>query len=420
MRTKLKLLFAIMVLSTSVIAQTNSLTLEQVWQISRENYPLIKQRDLIRRTADLSIENINSNYYPQVALLGQASWQSDVTHFNISVPGVKAPLVPQDQYKIAADLSQTIYDGGINRQQKQVQDLNASVETEKVEVELYKLKERITQVYLAILFLDEQLSQTELIRADLKTAIKTIDAQVTNGVAFRSSLNLLQAELLKADQRTVELNATRKGYVETLGVFLNQKLPIDVKLERPQAPMINSTINRPELKLFASQDKLIDAQDNLIDAKNTPRASVFMQGGYGRPGLNMLDDNFKLFYIGGLRLNWSLSGFYTSKKEKEIIELSRKTVDVQKEAFLLNTRASLTQQQAEIDKLQQLVATDQEIIQLREKVKQAAQSQLDNGVITPNDFLSEVNAEDQARRQLITHQLQLLQAQINYQIISGN
>jgi len=420
MWTKLKLFFVITVLSASVKAQTNSLTLEQVWEISRQNYPLIKQNDLIRKTADLSIENINKNYLPQVSLLGQASWQSDVTHFNVSIPGVKTPLVPQDQYKVAADLNQLIYDGGINRQLKQVQDLNATVETDKVEVELYKLKERITQVYLAILFLDEQLGQVELIRADLKTAIRTIDAQVANGVAFRSSLNLLQAELLKSDQRAVELIATRKGFVETLGIFLNQKLSVDVKLEKPQAPMINSTINRPELKLFASQDKLIDAQDRMIDAKNTPRASIFMQGGYGRPGLNMLDDNFQLFYIGGLRLNWSLSGFYTNKKEKEIVELNRKSVDVQKEAFLLNTKASLTQQQAEIDKLLQLVATDQEIIQLREKVKQAAQAQLDNGVITPNDFLSEVNAEDQARRALITHQLQLLQAQINYQIISGN
>lgn len=420
MRKKLNLFFIITVISVSLNAQTNTLTLEQVWQVSRQNYPLIKQHDLIRRTADLSIENINKSYLPQVALLGQASWQSDVTHFNLTIPGVKTPLVPQDQYKLAADLNQLIYDGGINREQRQVQDLNANVETDKVEVELYKLKERITQVYLAILFLDEQLNQTELIKADLKTAIRTIDAQVTNGVAFRSSLNLLKAELLKADQRTVELMATKKGFVETLGVFLNQSLPVNVKLERPMAPAMTPTINRPELKLFTSQDKLIDAQSSMINAKNTPRASIFMQGGYGRPGLNMLDDKFDLFYIGGIRLNWSLGGFYTSKKEKEIIELNRRTVDIQKEAFLLNTKASLTQQQAEIDKLLQLVATDQEIIQLREQVKQAAQAQLDNGVITPNDFLAEVNAEDQARRQLITHQLQLLQAQINYQIISGN
>jgi len=56
---------------------------------------------------------------------------------------------------------------------------------------------------------------------------------------------------------------------------------------------------------------------------------------------------------------------------------------------------------------------------LKQQVKEAAKAQLENGVITANDYLREVNAEDQARQSRITHQLQLLQAQINYQTISG-
>lgn len=66
-----------------------------------------------------------------------------------------------------------------------------------------------------------------------------------------------------------------------------------------------------------------------------------------------------------------------------------------------------------------LIAGDEEIITLRASVKDAAKAQLENGVITANDYLREVNAEDQSRQALITHQIQLLQAQINYQIISG-
>ena len=74
----------------------------------------------------------------------------------------------------------------------------------------------------------------------------------------------------------------------------------------------------------------------------------------------------------------------------------------------------MVQQDAEITKMQKLLATDDEIIGLRVKVKEAAKAQLDNGVITANDYLREVNAEDQARQTKITHQLQLLQARINY------
>ncbi|MDP9230184.1 MAG: TolC family protein, partial [Bacteroidota bacterium] len=160
-------------------------------------------------------------------------------------------------------------------------------------------------------------------------------------------------------------------------------------------------------------------QNKLIQAKNQPRASLFFQGGYGRPGLNFLNNEFDLFYIGGVRLNWPLGGLYTRKNEKKMVSINKNIVDIQKETFLLNTNTQLKQQQSEIEKLQNLEKTDEEIIALRVRVKNAAKAQLENGVITANDYLREINAEDQARQTLITHQLQLLQAQINYQTISG-
>lgn len=156
-----------------------------------------------------------------------------------------------------------------------------------------------------------------------------------------------------------------------------------------------------------------------MTAKNLPRASFFVQGGYGNPGLNLLKNEFDLFYTTGIRLNWSLGGLYTKKNDRQLIEISKKMVTVQKETFLLNSNTALQQQQAEIDKLQQLVSTDAAIIDLRIQVKEAAKAQLENAVITANDYLREVNAEDQSRQSLITHNIQLLQAQINYQTIAG-
>ena len=176
---------------------------------------------------------------------------------------------------------------------------------------------------------------------------------------------------------------------------------------------------RPEIKLFADQNKLLDQQTKIIQAGNQPKASLFLQGGYGRPSLNLLKNQFDFYYIGGVRFNWSLSGLYTRKKENQLVAINKKGVDIQKEIFLLNTNTQLQQQQSEIDKLKQLIVSDDEIINLREQVKEAAKAQLENGVITANDYLREVNAEDQARQTLITHQIQLLQAQINYQTISG-
>jgi outer membrane protein TolC len=206
-----------------------------------------------------------------------------------------------------------------------------------------------------------------------------------------------------------------------LGLFLNQTLAEDVELRKPTVtgPVLAEDIERPELKLYSTQEKLLGGQFRLVGSRNKPRASLFLQAGYGRPGLNLFTNDFDFFYTSGLRVNWSFGGLYTQKGEKKIIELNQKAIDIQKEVFLLNTNTQLKQEQSEVSKLEKLILADNDIIALRASVKDAAKAQLENGVITANDYLREVNAEDQARQALLIHELQLLQAQITYQTILG-
>ncbi len=421
-----RLLLIIINSSLLIINSLNSsaqqtLSIDKANELSQQNYPLIRQRDLIKQTTNYTIDNLSKGFLPQISLSGQATYQSEVTEVKIPVPGIVIDPPNKDQYKILADVNQLIYDGGAIKQQKNIQQLSQAMEEQRIEVELYKLKERINQLFLGVLFLDEQLKQVDLVKFDLNNGIKRVEAQVNNGVAFRSNLNVLKAELLKADQRIIELRSSRKGLIDVLSLFTNQNLPEETRLERPvvASSLFSNEIQRPELKLFSTQEELLGGQFKLIDSRNKPKASLFWQGGYGRPGLNFLKNEFDFFYTTGVRFNWSFGGLYAQKREKKIVELNQKTVDIQKEVFLLNTNTQLKQQQSEIDKLQKLIATDKEIIDLRIKVKDAAKAQLENGVITANDYLREVNAEDQSRQSLITHEVQLLQAQINYQTISG-
>ncbi|MBI1343775.1 MAG: transporter [Terrimonas sp.] len=403
-------------------AQVNGqLSLTEAYALAREHYPVTQQSKLIEQTAAINISNLSRGFLPQVNLSAQATYQSDVTKVSIPLPGFSIDPLSKDQYKVVAEVNQLIFDGGVLRQQKAMQQLNADVEEQQVQVELYQLKDRINQIYLGILYLDEQLKQVDLVKADIQTGIKRVEAQVQNGVAFRSNLNVLKAEWLRADQRNIELQATRKGLLATLGLFLGQPLPENIRLLTPRVEnfTLQTTFERPELRLFEKQSTLLSQQNKLIRSRNLPRASLFFQSGYGRPGLNMLKNDFDFFYIGGVRLNWALANLYTKRKEKELVTVNQKMVDIRKETFLLNTHSQQLQQSAEVEKMQQLLAADEGIIDLREQVKNAAKAQLENGVITANDYIREVNAEDQARQTRITHQLQLLQAQINYQTISG-
>lgn len=421
MVNKLTLLILVLTAASPIAAQTYStLTLEAACDSAVVHYPITRQKGLIAQTAGLSVDNLGKAFTPQLSISGQATYQSDVTAIKIPVPGFSVTPPSKDQYKLVTEVNQLLYDGGAVKNQRELQQLTAAAETEKVEVELYKLRDRVTQIFLGILFLDEQLKQVTLVESDINNGIQKTEAQVKNGVAFRSNLNLFKAELLKAKQRRIELEAARKGWLGVLSLFLGTSLPDAIELKTPESPAnISMDIDRPELRQLTAQQKAIGLQSRLIDSKNLPKASLFVQGGYGRPGLNFLDNSFRFYYIGGLRLNWSIGGLYTQKKDKQLLAISGHSLDLQKEAFLLNTQTQLRQQQAEIDKQKELLETDDEIIGLRESVVTAVKAQLDNGVITASDYLREVNAADQARLAKTTHKVQLLQAQINYQLLTG-
>ncbi len=398
------------------------LMLSQANELAQQNYPLIKQKDLIAQTTNLNIENLSKEYLPQFAISALASYQSDVTTLDVPIPNFKFEPIAKDQYKVMADVNQLVYDGGIIKQQKESQRLNEETEQQKIEVQLFQLRERVNQLFLGVLYLDAQIKQAGLVLQNIQIGIKNAEAQVKNGVALHSSVDILKAELLKNQQHIIELDASKKGMIKMLELFINKPLADSVVFEKPiiQQNISDTIINRPEIKLYSDQNKFFEQQIKLIQTKNNPRLSLFFQGGYGRPTFDFLKNKFDFFYIGGIQMNWPLGGLYTRKNETELAKINKRTVDITKEIFLLNLKTQLTQQQSEIDKLKALISTDKNIIALRSSVNEAAKAQLQNGVITVNDYLKEINDENEASQALITHQIQLLQAQINYQTISGN
>jgi outer membrane protein TolC len=240
---------------------------------------------------------------------------------------------------------------------------------------------------------------------------------VDNGTALRSSLDELKAELLNVEQTGTQLTATKKGYMQMLSLFINQPVTTLVK---PAAVNIPTDIKRPELSLYDHQQQSFEIQEKQLKSNYLPKISAFVQGGYGRPTYNIIDNSFGVFGMGGLRLSWSLNSLYTVHNNRQTLRLNRKDLDVQKETFLFNTRLTLTQQQINAQQYNDLISQDQEIITLRTSVKKAAVAQLENGVITSHDYISQVNAENQARQNLALHEIQLLQIQYNSKNTSGN
>jgi outer membrane protein TolC len=336
------------------------------------------------------------------------------------MPGTDIEVLSKDQYKVFGEISQPLTDMAIIKSQKKAIEIQSETQNNQLEVELYQLKDRINQLYFGILLLEQQEEQVNLLKKDIETGIKQVSAAIENGVALPSELDYFQAEMLNADQKSIELASQRSGMLQMLELFINLSISKDTYFEVPSSLSLSEQITRPELALFQNQKESILIQKDLISNKNIPRLNLFLQGGYGRPALNMLNNDFDFYYLGGLRVNWSISRYYTSNKEKSLLDIQTSTVELQQETFLLNTQSTLTRQKEEINKYDLLMASDQQIIDLREKVKSSALSQLEYGTLTGNDFMTYVNAVDQARQNLVLHKMQYLFAQHTYQYTSGN
>jgi outer membrane protein TolC len=415
------LLFAFVLFAQQSMAQF-ALRIEDCYEKAKQNYPLIKQKELVAKSTEYTIGNAQSAHLPQFTLSAQATYQSDVTQIPISFPGVDIKPLSKDQYKIVGEVNQTIFDGGNIKSQVAVQTASAQIEQQKLEVELYKIKDRINQIFFGILLMDAQLAQIELLKKDLQTSLAKTESAIRNGIAFKSNADILQAELLKADQRVIEMKAARSAYLDMLGYFINQPLNESTALERPATIVADQTISvkRPELTLYQFQNELLGAQFKANNTRNMPRLGAFVQGGYGRPALNALKNEFDFYYIGGLRLNWSLGGLYNAHRDRQLLDVNAQGIDSQKEVFLFNTNIALKQQSKELQKLTDLIKVDEQIISLRTRIKATAQAQHENGVISTNDLLRELNAEDTAKQNLLLHEVQLLLAQYNYQSTQGN
>lgn len=402
------------------------LTLADCQTRAQQNYPLIRQRALIAQTRDYSVANVAAGYLPQLSLTGQATYQSETVSLAAVLPAGSplrdaVPALSKDQYRITGQLDQVLYDGGSIRAAQQARRAEDEVQEQNLNVTLYALRERVNQVFFGVLLADAQLQQTALRRADLQSGVQKTEAQLANGVAFRSSLNELKAELLGLDQNLTQLRATRRAYLTALGLFINQPLDEQTALVRPAPVAQTPQVNRPELGLYDAQKRTYDAQENQLRVAYRPRLGAFYQQNYGRPTFNFLSNDFGFFGLGGVRLNWNLSSLYTThRRDVQLLGLGRQGVDLQRETFLFNTSLALSQQDADVQRYQELLAQDEPLVALRAAVKASAQAQLQNGVITSHEYITKVNAEDAARQAQVLHQLQLLQAQYVHQTTSGN
>ena len=414
MRKKLLLLSVLAVLFPAVRAQS----LEECRQAAEHNYPIIRQYDLIARTTELTVRNIQKAWFPQISVTAQGSYQNKVTAWpeNLQVlfaqMGIQLQGLSRDQYKVGIDVRQTLFDGGAIGSRREIARGEGAVQAAQTEVDLYKIGQRVHEMYFGLLLLDEQLRLNADVNALLRSNEQQLAAMLKSGTASAGDFENVKAERLSAEQQQTELLSQRQTLQRLLSLFCG--IPVD-SIRRPAVPNLPSGENkRPELRLFDRRLQLTDAQEKALDAQLLPQLGFFAQGYYGNPGLNIFEDMMKRRWswngIAGLKLTWNLSALYTHRNEKSKLRVQRELIENARQQFLFNNQLDETQQSENVRRFRAIAQRDGEIIALRTAVRKAAESKLAHGIIDVNGLLREINKENAAKTQQAIHEIDMLKA----------
>ncbi|MFY9152733.1 MAG: TolC family protein [Prolixibacteraceae bacterium] len=417
----IQILFIVLLFPVHLLMAQEPATLDLCQSWARENHPVLKQLDLYQKILDLKNENNSTSYLPQVNLNGQATYQSDVTKIGISIPNMAIPTVDKDQYKFYLDFKQTIWDGGLSKAKELINQAETAGNLQQTEVELYQVKEKVNQFFFTSFLIQENLKILEKKSETLNERRKLLESAVNNGMVLSSELDQLLAELIKTDQLIIELKSNKETVLYALSILTGKQTEQLKNLVLSENLIVpEQSVKRPELELFSKQNEILNANSEILQKQRNPKFFGFGQTGYGKPGLNMLNNKFDTYYLVGVGFSWNVLDWKTTRRQQEIVKFQQDLVQTKQEAFIRNIDLASDQQTKQINQISELLKTDQELIQIRERITKTSASKLENGAITMADYIQDLNAETTAKLMLETRRIQLREARIKLENIRGN
>ncbi|MBC8319865.1 MAG: TolC family protein [Bacteroidetes bacterium] len=397
--------------------QTEHVSLEECQQSALVNYPNFKQTELNNSIYELNVKNTKSNYYPTLNLNGQISYQSDVTKMPIPpIQGFVNPELSKDWYKLNLNVQQIIYDGGVTSGKKAVTEADMEISNQQVQIELYQIKEKVNHLFFNIIFLKKNIEILNVLLQSINASLKDAESAFNNGTILKSEVDKLKVEMIYITQQIIEKQADITALLAALNELTKLKITSAEAMITPELTINNYNYinNRPEYLLFTKQQHKIDVTKTLTTSKRRPVFSAFGQAGYGRPGYDMLNNDFDDYYMIGARLHWNIWDWNKVNNEKQILNIQNEIIISKKQSFDQGLRVDLFQRIENMSKYKKLLETDDEIIELQDNIVKTSLIQFNNGTITSTTYLIELNKLSKAKLNMEAHKLYLIFAKYQY------
>ena len=400
--------------------RSDSLRLDELQVAAERHDPRAQQLGIRESQSALRLRTIAAERLPTVTGSALAQHQSVVTEFPAAT-GQMGPSLPHDTYDAYVAVSDPLLD--LTRSARTAAE-RAQLGRARADVaaSLYAVRQQVNTSFFTAAALSARHDAVAATIADLESQAKVVDSRVRNGTALRSELSALRAEVLRRRQDDAQLLADRDAAIRVLadltGVALSPDSPIALPaLERLVAESRarrDSVAARPELERFERMRDVLARQGDVVGAGTKPRVSAFVRGGVGRPGLNMLSRRAEPYWIGGVQVQWNPLDWGRTTREREVLELERDAVSADADAFRDALRRQTVSDVAALDRLAQVLSTDDEIVALREQIVREASSRFRESAITVAEYVDRQTELLTARINRDLHRVELAQARATY------
>jgi outer membrane protein TolC len=150
-----------------------------------------------------------------------------------------------------------------------------------------------------------------------------------------------------------------------------------------------------------------------------PYAYAFSQAGFGRPGLNMLNNNLAGWLMAGAGLSWKIWDWHKSQHDRASLRLQKDIINTDLDNFSRSVRMSLSQEESNFQKIKTLLVSDEQLVTIKNQIAKRSAAALEYGTITSADYLRDLNGSLQAKANLETRKVLLSQSSVNYQTLKG-
>ena len=426
MKRKIALLVIVAGMGPGTIFSQEVITLRECYDKAISANALSGEKEAYSSISRIKDENLKKAWLPSLDANASALYMSDVVDFSkamSSVPGISTILtpMPHDQYKVALDINQVIYDGGAVRSGRAMEKAELGINEKQTETDLYKLRGQVNSCYFNIMILNRQKELLKDYLGLINKKIASMQSALANGVILESDIDVLNSEKLRIEQQISENDLRKNALLKILSDLTGSPISPETELVLPaRTGELTGELMRPELQLFDLRRDQLSASLQLAQSKRMPKAFGYATLGYGKPpGQDFFKTNFDTYYIVGGGIKWNILDWNRVKNEKKIIALQQGILENRKKDLEDNLTRQLESKAAEISSIKTLLETDSEQIDLRKRITASAESKYNNGTITATEYLNELNSENQARINYEIHKINLAMASVEYLYISG-